>query len=151
MPRFILTINEKSRNPPIAPTTIPPRGITPLGVKDFPCPRPLRGLDKKGTRYSHEKIIGILEAHEAGAELADLVREHGISEQSFCRWQARHGGMEVGDASRLKELEVENARLKRLLAKAELDKAALKDVLSKKWCGRRTASGSSAIYVNIMG
>ena len=64
--------------------------------------------------------------------MADLVREHGISEQSFYRWKAKYGGMELSDAKRLKDLETENARLKRLLAEAELDKAALKDVLSKK-------------------
>ena len=87
----------------------------------------------KGKRYSHEKIIGILKAHEAGAKVADLFREHGISEQRFYRWKAKYGRMEVSDAKRLKELENENARLKRLLAEAELDKAALKDVLSKKW------------------
>lgn len=87
----------------------------------------------KGKRYSDEQIISILKAHEAGAKVADLVREHGISEQSFYRWKAKYGGMEVSDAKRLRELEQENARLKKLLAEAELDKAILKDVVSKKW------------------
>jgi putative transposase len=65
--------------------------------------------------------------------VADLVREHGISEQSFYRWKSKYGGMEVSEAKRLRELEAENAKLKKLLAEAELDKAMLKDVLSKKW------------------
>ena len=61
------------------------------------------------------------------------MREHGISEQSFYRWKSKYGGMEVSEAKRLRELEAENAKLKKLLAEAELDKAMLKDVLSKKW------------------
>ena len=85
----------------------------------------------KRKRYTEEQIIGILKAHEAGAKVADLVRQHGISEQSFYRWKSKFGGMEVSEAKRLKELETENARLKKLLAEAELDKAMLKDVLSK--------------------
>jgi putative transposase len=87
----------------------------------------------KRKRYTEEQIIGFLKAHEAGAKLADLVRQHGFSEQSFYRWRSKFGGMEVADAKRLKELEAENARLKKLLAEAELDKAMLKDVLSRKW------------------
>ena len=87
----------------------------------------------KRKSYSEETIIGILKAHEAGAKVSDLIRQHGISEQSFYRWKAKYGGMEVSEAKRLKELEAENARLKKLLAEAELDKAMLKDVLSKKW------------------
>jgi putative transposase len=87
----------------------------------------------KRKRYTEEQIIGFLKAHEAGAKLADLVRQHGFSEQSFYRWRSKFGGMEVSEAKRLKELEVENARLKKLLAEAELDKAMLKDVLSRKW------------------
>lgn len=87
----------------------------------------------KGKRYTQEQIIGILKAHEAGAKVADLIRKHGISEQSFYRWKSKYGGMEISDARRLKELEQENSRLKKLLAEAELDKAMLKDVLSKKW------------------
>ena len=87
----------------------------------------------KRKRYTEEQIIGILKAHEAGAKVADLVRQHGISEQSFYRWKSKFGGMEVSEAKRLKELETENARLKKLLAEAELDKAMLKDVLAKEW------------------
>ena len=91
------------------------------------------GLHRRGKRYKEEQIIGILEANEAGAKVADLVREHGISEQSFYRWKSKYGGMEVNEAKRLRDLEQENSRLKRLLAEAELDKAMLKDVLGKKW------------------
>jgi putative transposase len=87
----------------------------------------------KRKRYTEEQIIGILKAHEAGAKVSDLIRQHGISEQSFYRWKSKFGGMEVSEAKRLKEVEAENARLKKLLAEAELDKAMLKDVLSKKW------------------
>ncbi len=87
----------------------------------------------KRKRYTEEQIIGILKAHEAGAKVGDLVREHGFSEQSFYRWKSKYGGLEVSKAKRLRELEAENARLKKLLAEAELDKAMLKDVLSRKW------------------
>ena len=87
----------------------------------------------KGKRYSEEQIIGILKEHEAGVKVADLVRQHVISEQSFYRWKSKFGGMEVSEAKRLRELESENARLKKLLAEAELDKAMLRDVVQKKW------------------
>lgn len=87
----------------------------------------------KRKRYTEEQIIGILKAHEAGAKVTDLVRQHGISEQSFYRWKSKFGGMEVSDAKRLRELESENAKLKRLLAEAELDKAALKELVEGKW------------------
>ncbi len=87
----------------------------------------------KQKRYTEEQIIRILKAHEAGAKVSDLIREHGMSEQSFYRWKSKYGGMEVSEAKRLKDLEAENAKLKKLLAEAELDKAMLKDVLSKKW------------------
>lgn len=87
----------------------------------------------KAKRYTEEQIIGILKEHEAGAKVADLVRKHGVSEQSFYRWKSKYAGMEVSEAKRLRELESENARLKKLLAEAELDKAMLKDVVSKKW------------------
>jgi putative transposase len=91
------------------------------------------GLDMKAKRFTEEQIIGILKEHEAGAKVADLVRKHGVSEQSFYRWKSKYGGMEVSEAKRLRELESENARLKRLLAEAELDKAMLKDIVGKKW------------------
>ena len=86
-----------------------------------------------GKRYSEEQIIGILKAHEAGVKVGDLVHENGISEQSFYRWKSKYDGMDVSDAKRLRELETENTKLKELQAEAELDKAMLKDVPSKKW------------------
>jgi len=87
----------------------------------------------KGKRYTNEQIIGFLKAHESGVQIGDLVRQHGFSEQSFYRWKSKFGGMEVSDAKRLRELEAENNRLKKLLAEAELDKSMLRDVLGKKW------------------
>jgi putative transposase len=84
-------------------------------------------------RFSEEQIIGILREQEAGFSVKELVRRHGIAEQTFYRWKSKFGGMEVSDARRLKELESENAKLKRLLAEAHLDNAALKDVVSRKW------------------
>lgn len=87
----------------------------------------------KQKRYTEEQIIGFLKAHEAGAKVSDLVREHGFAEQSFYWWKSKYGSMGISEAKRLRELESENARLKKLLAKAELDKAMLRDVLGKKW------------------
>lgn len=87
----------------------------------------------KAKRFGEEQIIGILKQAEAGAKTKDLCREHGISEATFYNWKAKYGGMTVSEARRLKELEAENGRLKRLLAEAELDKAALKDLLGRKW------------------
>ncbi len=87
----------------------------------------------KRKRFTEEQIIGILKQHESGVRVPELARQHGISEGSIYRWKARFGGMEVSEAKRLRELETENSKLKRLLADAMLDNAALKDVLSKKW------------------
>jgi putative transposase len=87
----------------------------------------------KRKQYSEEQIIGILKEHEAGASVADLARRYGVSEQSIYRWKSKFGGMEVSEAKRLRELEQENAKLKRLLAESELDKAALKELVEGKW------------------
>lgn len=87
----------------------------------------------KRSRFSEEQIIGILKEHEAGVTVADLCRKHGMSPASFYAWKSKFGGMEVSDAKKLKGLESENAKLKRLLADAMLDNTALKDLLSKKW------------------
>lgn len=87
----------------------------------------------KRKRYSEEQIISILKEHEAGIAVRDLVRKYGVSEQSIYRWRAKFGGMEVSDAKRLKALEEENRRLKRMVADLSLDKQMLEDVLSKKW------------------
>ena len=85
----------------------------------------------KRSRFSDEQIIGILKEHEAGVSVADLCRKHGVSDASIYKWKAKFGGMDVSEAKRLKSLEDENARLKRLLADAMLDNAALKDLLGK--------------------
>jgi putative transposase len=84
-------------------------------------------------RFTEEQIIGVLREQEAGGAVKEITRRHGISEQSFYRWKAKYGGLEVSEARRLKALEAENAKLKRLLAEAHLDNAALKDVVSRKW------------------
>lgn len=86
----------------------------------------------KGKRFSEEQIIAVLRESEAGAKTKDLCRRHGIAEPTFYNWKAKYAGMTVSEARRLKELEQENAKLKRLLADAELDKAALKDLLHRK-------------------
>lgn len=87
----------------------------------------------KRSKFTEEQIIGILREQEAGAKTADVCRRHGISSATFYAWKSKYGGLEVSDARRLKALEDENAKLKRLLADAMLDQAALKDLLSKKW------------------
>lgn len=87
----------------------------------------------KRKQFTEKQIIGILKEHEAGATVADLSRRNGVSEQSIYRWKAKFGGMDVSDAERLKELEHENSRLKRLLADAMLDNAALKEIARGKW------------------
>jgi putative transposase len=84
-------------------------------------------------RFTEEKIIGVLKEAEAGAKVAELCRKHGISDATYYNWKAKFGGMTVSDAQRLKALEAENARLKRLLAESMLDNVALKDVLGQKW------------------
>jgi len=87
----------------------------------------------KRKRFTDEQIIGILNEQELGAKTADLCRKHGISDATFYKWKSKYGGMEVAEAKRLKALEAENTKLKKLLADAILDNAALKDLLSKKW------------------
>jgi putative transposase len=85
----------------------------------------------KRNRFTEEQIIGILKEHEAGISVADLCRTHGVSDATVYKWKAKFGGMDVSEAKRLKGLEDENGRLKRLLADAMLDNAALKDLLGK--------------------
>src|SRR6516164_4836781 len=89
------------------------------------------GMDMKPSRFTEEQIIGILREHEGGAKTADVCREHGISSATFYKWKAKYGGLDVSDAKRLKSLEDENAKLKRLLAEAMLDNAMLKDINKK--------------------
>lgn len=85
------------------------------------------------SRFSEEQVIAILKEQESGAATADVCRRHGISSATFYKWKAKFGGLEVSDARRLRALEEENARLKRLLADAMLDNAMLKDIAGKKW------------------
>lgn len=87
----------------------------------------------KKQRFTEEQIIAVLKEQEAGAEAADLCRKHRVSEATFYNWKAKYGGMEVSEAKRLKALEEENAKLKKLLAEQMLDAAALRELLSKKW------------------
>ena len=87
----------------------------------------------KRSRFTEEQIIGVLREQEAGMKVSDLCRKHGISEPTFYAWKSKFGGMSVPDARRLKQLEEENARLKRLLAEAMLDNAVLKDITARKW------------------
>lgn len=87
----------------------------------------------KRKRFTEEQIIGVLKEAESGAKTADLARRHGISEATIYNWKAKYGGMEVSEAKRLRSLEDENAKLKRLLADTMLDNAALKDLLAKNW------------------
>jgi putative transposase len=87
----------------------------------------------KKSRFTEEHIIGVLREQEAGMKTADLCRKHGISPATFYHWKAKFGGLEVSEARRLRTLEAENARLKKLLADAMLDNAMLKDIAGKKW------------------
>jgi len=87
----------------------------------------------KRIRFTEEQIIAVLREHDAGAKTADLARKHGISEATLYNWKAKYGGMDVSDAKRLRSLEEENRKLKKLLAETMLDQAALKELLSKKW------------------
>ena len=87
----------------------------------------------KKKRFSEEQIIAVLKEAEAGAKVLDLCRKHGISDATFYNWKAKYAGMTVADLRRLKELEAENSKLKRIVADQALDNAALKDLLNRKW------------------
>ena len=87
----------------------------------------------KPSRFTEEQIIGILREQETGAKTAEVCRKHGISSATFYKWKAKYGGLDVSAAKRLKALEDENGKLKKLLAEAELDKAMLKEIAAKKW------------------
>jgi putative transposase len=85
------------------------------------------------SKFAEEKIIGILREHEAGLPAADLCRKYGISDATFYKWRAKYGGMDVSDARKLKALEEENRRLKKLLAESMLDVATLREMLGKNF------------------
>ena len=87
----------------------------------------------KRSKFTEEQNVGILHEQEAGEKTADVCRRHGVSSATFYAWKAKYGGMEVSDAKRLRALEEENGKLKRLLAEAMLDNTALKDLLGRKW------------------
>ena len=87
----------------------------------------------KRARFTEEQIIAVLKEHEAGVKTADLARKHGISEATIYNWKAKFGGMDVSEAKRLRALEQENAKLKKLLAETMLDNAILKDINNRKW------------------
>ncbi len=87
----------------------------------------------KSKRFTEEQIIAVLKEAEAGAKTRELIRKYGISEHTFYNWKAKYSGMTISEARRLRELEAENAKLEKLLAESELDKAALKDLLNRKW------------------
>ena len=85
----------------------------------------------KRSRFTQEQIIGVLKEHQAGASAADLCRKHGISDATFYTWRSKYGGLEVSEAKRLKALEDENAKLKKLLAESMLDVSTLRELLAK--------------------
>ena len=87
----------------------------------------------KRSRFTEEQIIAVLREQEAGVTVTELCRKHGVSSPTFYKWKAKYGGLGVSEARRLKALEDENAKLKRMLADAMLDNVALKDLLGKKW------------------
>ncbi|MGV2085049.1 MULTISPECIES: IS3 family transposase [unclassified Rhizobium] len=105
----------------------------------------------KKQRFTEEQIIGVLKEQEAGAKAADLCRKHGISEATFYNWKAKYGGMEVSEAKRLKALEDENARLKKLLAEQMLDAAALRELLGKKMVGPAAQRDAVTHLKTVMG
>jgi putative transposase len=90
-------------------------------------------MASKGTRYSEEQIIRILKEVESGITVAEVCRKHGVAEQTVYRWRNKYGGLETSELQRLRELEAENSRLKRIVAQQALDIDVLKEVVSKKW------------------
>ena len=100
----------------------------------------------KRSRFTEEQIIAILREQEAGSKTADVCRKHGVSSATFYKWKATYGGMDVSQARKLKVLEDENARLKRLLADAMLDNAVLKEAASKNWGGLPLVGGLSRMF-----
>lgn len=87
----------------------------------------------KKTRFTESRIVRVLKETETGVSIAELMRRHGISKQTYFRWKSKYGGASVKELTRLKELEHENAKLKRMYAELALENAAIKDVLARKW------------------
>ncbi len=87
----------------------------------------------KMSKFSETQIVAVLRQQEAGLKVADICREHGISAATFYKWRSKYGGMDVSMLKRVKELEAENARLKKMYAESQMDQAILKEALSKKW------------------
>ena len=85
------------------------------------------------SKFSETQIVAVLKQQEAGMKVADLCREHGISAATFYKWRSRYGGMDASMLRRVKELEAENARLKRMYAESQMESAAMKEALAKKW------------------
>ncbi|TDX32143.1 transposase [Modicisalibacter xianhensis] len=100
----------------------------------------------KRNRHTEEQIISILKANERGVSIAELARQNGVTEQTLYRWKAKYSGMEVSESKRLRELEAENARLKKLLAESALDNAALKEIVSGKWWRPKRSGGRYSIW-----
>ncbi len=103
----------------------------------------------KNSRFTDEQIIGILKEQESGLRTADVCRKHGISEATFYKYKAKFGGMEASDARKLKALEDENSKLKKLLAETMLDNAILKDVASKNVWSASSVQGSATSQMTI--
>jgi putative transposase len=93
----------------------------------------LKEYEMKGVRFSESQILSVLKEGEAGTPVADILRKHGISQATYYKWKSRYGGLESSQLSRLRELEAENAKLKRMYADIALENVAMKDVISRKW------------------
>ena len=125
-------ILERLRSQEYVDLDLPPKISTNLSERIRAQTRSIESV-MKGTRYSEEQIVRILREAEGGQTITETCRKHGIAETTFFRWRERYAGMSVSDVAKMKRLEAENARLKRLLAERDLEIDAVKDLLSKKW------------------